>query len=313
MEQIRVRNDHDLIHLDRSLNTLTKGLDEKLREDICLAGSELGTNLVKCGGGGRIELERDGKFILRTFSSGKLKLEDFLDEVSSMGSLGIGLGMVGRLSDEFEYNLAPAELTWVKYLEQSKVKFKVAKRTCPFLQNGNGDAIVSVDKPGYAFFSLIDMAGHGKLAGETAKIVRKFVYQHHFLKLDDLLVALDGWLWKRRNEQELRVGVIALLRLWKAKKKAEFSAVGEINAKVFGEQKETLPTQGGFVGYKQLTGVKIHEFPRPKGMIALFSDGLSSRLSIEPAQMGMGLEELADELFEKYKKPDDRSLILISY
>jgi hypothetical protein len=29
--------------------------------------------------------------------------------------------------------------------------------------------------------------------------------------------------------------------------------------------------------------------------------------------MGMGLEELADELFEKYKKPDDRSLILISY
>jgi anti-sigma regulatory factor (Ser/Thr protein kinase) len=308
MEQIRVRNDRDLIHLDRSLHALTKGLDEKLREDICLAGSELGTNLVKYGSGGRIELERDGKFILRTFSSGKLKLEDFLDEVSSRSNLGIGLGIAGRLSDEF-----PAELTWVKYLERSKVKFKAAKRTCPLLQNGNGDAIVSIDKPSYAFFSLIDIAGHGKLAGETAKIVRKFVYQHHFLKLDDLLVALDGWLWKRRNEQDLRVGVIALLRLWKAKKKAEFSAVGDINAKVFGERKETLLPQGGFVGYRQLTGVKIHEFPRPKGMIALFSDGLSSRLSIEPAQMGMGLEELADELFEKYKKPDDRSLILISY
>lgn len=86
------------------------GLSEKASHELALIVSELGTNAIRYGGGGRISVTaiRSG-----TRTGLEIRAEDhgpgipdinlaFVDGFSTGGGLGLGLGVVARLADELD-------------------------------------------------------------------------------------------------------------------------------------------------------------------------------------------------------------------
>ena len=308
---ITIKNESDILRASLYLKKLINDLNKDIIDSAELALSELLTNTMRYANNAQIHIERDdNELLLKTTNSGSMKLPDFMDGITSGKSLGIGLGVIGRSSDEIIYRLSPVEITWIKYLKPVGSKFNMAYKTEPLVFGANGDKIIIQDMPSYLFVSVVDAAGHGSAASKLANKISKHISTHYFLKLDDLMISLCYHL-----KDSTRRAVVEFIKIWKNKDKFEFCGVGDVSCKIFGAYHETFKLNRGIIGGhydSRNLSFKVEEKNiSKKSVIAMFSDGISNRFNIEAKDIYKDPKIYIDTLFDKYKRDDDKSLVLI--
>ncbi|MDY6820314.1 MAG: SpoIIE family protein phosphatase [Deferribacterota bacterium] len=319
-----IRNNSDLIRVSIYLNKILINCPTNLKDLIEIASSELTTNILKHAEKGELKIYIDEKKImLKSYNMGRLSVFDLMDGKTNKNSLGIGLGVAGRSADEFYYKFNPVEITWIKYFKANVInRFDIATKVESLVFSGCGDRIIKIEMPSYIFIALLDVSGHGKYAGEQAVKISKFIDNHYYLKLNDIVECLIEY-----TKNMDRRFVIEFLKLWKIKNKLEFCGIGDVSCKIFYKNKqfsahplfnynnEKLITKNGVLGGVKQDWMKdfnIIEKDIPKGaFILMFSDGISSSITLENTHFNKSPHEIIDQLFNKYKKEDDSSLVII--
>jgi anti-sigma regulatory factor (Ser/Thr protein kinase) len=319
-----IRRSSDLIKVSIFIKEILANYPSNFKDSVDIATSELATNILKHAGRGELKILFDNeKFVMKTFNIGRLSILDFIDGTTNKNTLGIGLGVAGRSADEFYYKLNPVEITWIKYLNVKILnKFDIATKLEPIIFGGCGDRIVKIELPSFIFIALLDVAGHGREAGEVAKSASKFIDNHYYLELNDLMECLVEYM--KNIDRRL---VIEFLKLWKTKDQLEFCGIGDVSCKIFYNTKkinrhylfrddhETLLMKRGVLGGVKQDWMKDFNIIKreiPKGsFIIMFSDGISSSIIIDPDHFNKNSQDIIDQIFNKYKREDDRALAII--
>jgi anti-sigma regulatory factor (Ser/Thr protein kinase) len=319
-----IKNNSDIVKITIFLKEILGNYPSNIRESVDIASSELTTNILKHSTTGELKLSIDDeKLILKACNTGKLSVLDFMDGRTNKNTLGIGLGVAGRSADEFYYKLSPVEITWIKYLTiKNDNKFDIVTKVEPLVFGGCGDRIIKIELPSFVFIALFDVAGHGRIADEKAKVLTKFINNHYYLELNDIMECFVEY----AKDMDRRV-VIEFLKLWKTKDQMEFCGIGDVSCKIFYNTKninrhylfrddhETLVMKSGVLGgvkqywMKDFNVIK-REIPK-SAFIIMFSDGISSSIKIDSEHFNKNSQEIIDQIFNKYKREDDRALVVI--
>jgi anti-sigma regulatory factor (Ser/Thr protein kinase) len=311
---IKIANPINLHQAEIAAKKLAEGLSfgKKQCEEIRVIASELASNILKHAGEGTIQIKTNNEHIeIISKNQGSLTEEDFIDERSSKGTLGIGLGAVGRLADEVSYKNFDGwvEIEVIKFCNPSPKKVEIAALSYGVMgDKANGDDYVSVRKSNSLFLALIDVLGHGKNAHEVALEVKNFLKNQHYMRVNDLIDSLHA---------RLRSKIGAMVEIMKLDLKEgmfEFCGVGDVSCRIYKEfdkRSMALLTTDGIVG-ELLHKISVHRLELPeKYIIAMFSDGISQSFDIPIELRKLSPVSLVCKLMKKYgKSHDDRTLLI---
>lgn len=169
-----------------------------------------------------------------------------------------------------------------------------------------GDAYVTAEQDGRALWSIVDGAGHGRgaheVAEEAAEVIRTLAFHQ---PLDRILTDLHRRLKGRRG------AAVSLLRLDVPSGHLEFAGVGNVEMRSHGPTRIHPVPSPGILG-RALRRVKIFTYQVQVGdFIAMYSDGISSRFSLN-GYAALPPEEAARKILENHHKPiDDGTCIVI--
>jgi anti-sigma regulatory factor (Ser/Thr protein kinase) len=261
---------------------------------VALVVTEAGTNIVRHAGRGEI--------LLRAFSlnapaslevlaldkgPGMANVAEALrDGFSTGGSLGLGLGVIARLSTCFEISSAPGKGTaLLSRIGQVKPKLP----SDPGLEWGVvcvpkhneevcGDAWAVTAGPARNTILIVDGLGHGLLAFDTAKEALRTFWQHTKERPESILNVLHKAL---RATRGVVAGVAEIV--WE-KRELRWAGAGNIAGTL-------VPVEGkgsGLVSHTGTLGQNVtrfqeftHRWP-DEGLLILHSDGLSNHWSLDP-------------------------------
>jgi anti-sigma regulatory factor (Ser/Thr protein kinase) len=275
------------------------GLPAARVAEVGLAVTEIATNVHHHAGGGALLLR-----VVRTAATAALEvvaidagpgIRDIgaarRDGHSTAGTLGIGLGAIGRLADALDISSEPGRGTVLI------ARFAAERRSAPQLDDaGRGAAGITRALTGetvcgdaYAVrkvgdrtsLMVCDGSGHGPLAAAAAReAVRTFN--------DPAQPPPSPEVALRRIHQALlgtRGGAVAVAELDAAAGLVRFAGVGNIaGAVVSGGDKRSMVSIGGIAGYREPT-IRTFEYALPPGaVVVLHSDGVRARWSA--AQLG---------------------------
>ena len=301
-------------------------------EEISLVVSELASNITKYAQRGMvtithilndnrsglmIEAEDDGEgFNARTMMK---------DGVSTSETLGVGLGAVNRLMDEFEISPrkehAGTRIVCKRWLyndlhhgnsNHGKIcpfEFGVISRPKPG-ETVNGDTHIIKHIHGATLVGVIDGVGHGERAHHAANIARQYIERHTESPLLDIFRGVDRACIGTR-------GVVMALAVFDwTQGTFRFASVGNIDMKVFNHDREKLKfvTRRGVIGKFAPPPVVTENKWQAGDKIALYSDGISTRwdwrdfnndgLSTAPV--------IAKQIYNATQKDHDDATILIA-
>lgn len=267
------------------------GFDEKVKEELAIAVSELAGNLLKHARQGRLtlmplqEAARAGIQIESVDSGpGIADVERALtDGFSTAGSLGCGLGAVNRMMDEFEITTPRREGGGTRILCRRWVYANVpAARSCP-LDCGvatraypgkevNGDAFVIEPWNKSVLVGVIDGVGHGPLAHQAAQAARKYVEDHANQPLKAIFRGVG------RVCHATQGVVMALAAFDWAQARLTFASVGNVEARLFGAaERVNFIVRRGVLGLNAPDPVVTEHPWQAANLLVLHSDGLHSR------------------------------------
>lgn len=259
-----------------------------------LIATELGTNLVKHGGGGELYLHsvRDtgGADVLEIMTLDKgpgiaNTVQSLSDGYSTAGSAGTGLGAIRRLSDAFDLYSQPGHGTVVmsrlfsapspsvsrlKTLEIGAVtRPKKGEEVC-------GDHWSAATQRGQWQLLVADGLGHGPLASEAAMQAARLFRTTRSRTLPDLLAAIHDALRSTRG------AAVAIADIDLGKQVVKFAGVGNIaGAVVSAAGTKNMVSLNGTAGVEMR---KVTEFSYPwtdKALLVLHSDGLVSHWNMD--------------------------------
>jgi len=137
-----------------------------------------------------------------------------------------------------------------------------------------GDSLTVVDGPSL-FIALADGLGHGPAAAEAARPFCEFAAAHRAEPLDQILVKASEALAHTRGAAG------ALVRIDSQARSLEFSGIGNIELKSLLNSAIQPFCRPGILG-RGRPRVRVDAFPVAAGeLLALFSDGVSSRFSLD--------------------------------
>ena len=302
------------------------GFCETDREEIGLAVSELASNIIKHAGRGILKLipiadeKRRGLMIDVEDEGQGLTLSDsFEDGVSSVGTLGFGLGAVNRLMDEFT----------ISTLEDKKGMRIVCKRWQPYqstewihcpLNHGilsrpksgehiNGDAFIAKHVRNGLLMGVIDGVGHGVHASQAANTARQYIEKHSDSSLLEIFRGVDRACLATR-------GVVMALVLFEWQRNMfQFASVGNIEIKVFngGREKPKFIIRRGIVGKNAPLPVVTENQWQSGDMLALHSDGVSSQWNLDNFvhYAEYSAQVIAENIFKATQKQNDDATLVI--
>jgi len=283
------------------------GFDQTACEEISIAASELGTNLVKHANGGRLELtalDEVGRLGLRMESHdagpGIAEVERaFTDGFSTAGSLGYGLGAVHRLMHSCEATSEAGQgvcIVAVRWLHPEEVgvaafplDIGVAARAHPGFTI-SGDAFVAKRRNDMALAGVIDGLGHGPYAHRAAMAARQFVESHYDLPLEEIFRGVARVCRGTR-------GVVMALARFEARPadagpapltslspdrpswivRLSFAGIGNIEARaLLPSEPIRLDSRRGVLGGAAPTPLTTSRVWDHRGLLVLHSDGLSA-------------------------------------
>ena len=169
-------------------------------------------------------------------------------------------------------------------------------------ETANGDAVFVWTGSQRAVLAVIDALGHGPAAAECARRAMSALDaaapQASLLELMERVhVALRG------SRGAAMTALVLTPASWSA------CAVGNVSMRASGVAFD-VPMSPGVLGGRVRKMRVTEATPRPRARLALFSDGLSSRWSLEPAST-LRAREVCDQLFSAYAKTTDDATLLI--
>ncbi|MFI2645305.1 ATP-binding SpoIIE family protein phosphatase [Streptomyces sp. NPDC018610] len=205
------------------------------------------------------------------------------DGTSAVGSLGIGMGAIGRLADVFGVHSLPGRGTavYARFWADGRVPEPRTVETGGLTRPIGGEQVcgdswavrtVGGDGPEALLLMMCDGLGHGPLAARVADLARQaFRDSRHTSPaavLEDVHRGLRG----------TRGAAMAIALIDVPGQRVRLSGVGNIAALVTAGQTRTgLLSMPGIVG-AQLPRVRTFEAPFPPGCaLVMHSDGLSDR------------------------------------
>ena len=168
-----------------------------------------------------------------------------------------------------------------------------------------GDAIYVREDPGRMLFAVIDGLGHG--AGAHASSVKAVETLAASSATDAPVVLLDRCHEALRG---MRGAAAAILSI--SGQTGAFAGIGNIEVTSKSKNKLNLLSYPGIVGRKIRKSREFEFTVSPGDILALFSDGITKRLSLDCVDGPDTLQARADQLLELYGRDhDDASLLLI--
>ena len=262
------------------------GFDDVLRGQVALVATELGSNLVKHGGGGRMLMGRRGAGLDLLALDGGPGMSDvsacMADGYSTAGTPGNGLGAVRRLSTQF------GVASWPRH--GSVVHAHVGP---PGAAPGDSLAALMVAKPGelvsgdgwaaheagdHRVLMVVDGLGHGTEAAVVAREAVNLFTRQRGQPPADLVQTLHQGL------RHTRGGAVAVARVQWASQTIVFAGLGNIAAAVIGADGSVrrMVSHNGTAGHNAR---KIQAFEYPFGagaLLVMHSDGLGGHWSAAP-------------------------------
>jgi anti-sigma regulatory factor (Ser/Thr protein kinase) len=302
------------------------GFDESTREEISLVVSELASNIIKYGQRGMITLtpvcneQCEGLMIeAEDDGDGFNAHTSMKDGVSTSGTLGVGLGAVNRLMDEFDIlqrkDHTGTRIVCKRWLhdnsnhgEHCPFDFGIFSRPKPN-ETANGDTFIIKNIRGATLVGVIDGVGHGELASHAANAARQYVERHAESPLLDIFRGVDRACASTR-------GVVMALAVFDWKKGTfRYASVGNIEVKVsrYGQEKPKFIVRRGIVGKHAPAPVITENEWRSGDILALHSDGISThwqwhdfaQYADYPAQV------IAEHIYNAMQKDHDDATIVI--
>ncbi len=315
------------------------GFDNVKQGEIAILISELGTNVLKHGGGkgkiviSQIENEQKKKAIeiwCCDSGNGIPDLQNALvDGFSKKNSLGIGLGAITRLSDEIEinpisqsyfqdeyfsgqtnFNHCLRSVKWVpannKIILNNNIVTGAVSRCHPG-EHLNGDAflVVNVDS-NITVASVIDGLGHGKEANLASEKAKEQIILKSDLPLDSLMKYVHN------SIRGTRGATIGLAKINTSTNKLQFSGIGNIESFIITDEgKKTLLSFGGIMGHNMRTP-RVFDFDfLPGNTLCMYSDGITTRWRHEEIDWEASPQKISEHIIDNHSRPNDDATILI--
>jgi anti-sigma regulatory factor (Ser/Thr protein kinase) len=303
------------------------GFDEKAREEVAIAVSELAANLLKHARQGRLTLT-----LLQEAARAGIQIESMdvgpgiadveramADGFSTAGSLGCGLGAVNRMMDEFEIAAPCPEgggtrilcRRWVRAsapnLRSCPLDLGAATRACPG-KEVNGDAFVIEPWNESVLVGVIDGVGHGPLAHQAAQAARKYVEDH---AQQPLKVIFRGAGHACRATQGV---AMALAGIEWAEGKLTFASVGNVEARLFGTpERVNFVVRRGVIGLNAPDPVVTDHPWQATSLLVLHSDGMHSRWRWEDFShlQEAAATVLAQQMLERLARDNDDATVVV--
>lgn len=326
---LEISQSTDIAAARRAAKALARaeGFDETASEEVAIAVSELGSNLLKHAGQGRLMVTR-----LRQAGRTGIQIESvdhgpgiqdvgqaLTDGFSTAGSLGYGLGAVNRLMDELQVTSQPQgrKGTQIVCKRWTRVK-KPPGMICPLdigvatrphpMMTVNGDAFVVHHWNESALAGIIDGLGHGPPAYQAAQAARLYVETHFERPLDAIFSGVGH---ACRGTQGV---VMALARFDWALAKLTYASVGNVESRVFRcPEKLNFTVRRGVIGLNAPAPlVSVHRWA-PTQVMVLHSDGLVTRWQCEDFShlLPESATRVAQQLLHRLARDDDDATVLV--
>lgn len=258
--------------------------------------------------------------------------EALKDGFSNSNTLGIGLGSIKRLSDEFEinpekpdiikfnllnnirtYNTCFRSRKWLpvnKWTGKNKsLEFGAYSREKPG-EKLNGDAYlinhISADK---TLVAVIDGLGHGNDANLPAQLAREQMILNIDIPIDNIMQKVHSSLKGTRG------ATISMAIIDTSKSVINYTGIGNIESWIIsGNQKKSCISQRGIVGHN-IRSPRVQKLDFNKGdYLCMFSDGITTRWDIEDLDKNNHPQKNAELIMDKYSKiNDDASILIVRY
>ena len=268
-------------------------IEDVRRGDVALVTTELATNLVKHAKKGQILAQAMGPGDvagLRVMGIDKGPgitdiTRALTDGHSTVGSMGIGLGAVRRVSDRFEIYSVPG-LGTVVVAEFWQSKASRARHNPPLeiavvsepisgeQECGDGWSLrTTLDT---ALLMVVDGLGHGILAAEAAREAEKIFARAAEMSPTAILNDTHAGLRKTRGAAE------AVAKIELEQKRLSFAGVGNISASIVSPgSSRSMASHNGTLG---MSMERVQEFTSPwnhDSVLVMHTDGLASRWDLE--------------------------------
>lgn len=324
-----IGHEADVMGVRRAMKAFALGLGfvPQTAEELALVVVELGTNLLRHAGGGRLmisALNREGRVGVQVESvdegPGIPSVDEALaDGFSTRGGCGTGLGTVNRLMDSMEIDTRHKKgtrivcLRWVRVvvpaIEGCPLSIGVATRP---KDEVNGDEFVAKTWGGAMLVGVIDGCGHGPLARRAAVAARQYVETHYEL---DLVSIFEG---VERACRGTRGVVMALARFHWLEGRVEFASVGNISTRVLRGSKDSagpsLAVRRGIIGVQAPRALETR-FEWSRGhILVMHSDGVGTHWEAATIQelRTQGAEVMASTLLRSMgRSADDATVVVV--
>jgi anti-sigma regulatory factor (Ser/Thr protein kinase) len=259
--------------------------------EVEIAVTEIGTNLHKHA--------RDGAMLVRSIRAATESAVEIVaidsgpgmadptwsvrDGESTAGSLGIGLGAIGRLADAHRISsrIGRGTVLTARFHPRRGALTEIsddqpAGLTRPMTgEHVCGDAYAVRYAPDRLTMLLCDGSGHGPLAATAAQIAIRVFCGQSFATPDQAVRVLHEAMRGSRG------GAVAVVDLHLAAGKAVFAGLGNVSAAVVADgQKRSMVSLPGIAGHQSRT-IRAFEYPLPAGAnVIMHSDGLSERWTV---------------------------------
>lgn len=261
------------------------GFDRYAVMEVETAVSELASNVLHHGGGGRVWIRRQGSRLAVTcFDRGP----GFSGTAGRLPrGLGIGLRGAGRLMGHLEHGDRPGGGAWVhawRDLDQEPGTFPPRASPvalpdydiavcwrCADGETACGDAFAAVDGPTGLVLAVIDGLGHGTGAAAAAAAVRKALSASGHPTLPAALQTADA---VARGSRGAVAGV-----LWIQPHRAQWAGVGNVTMRALPDGR-CLSGDSGCLGVRRAEVRERTIAPVPQALL-LHSDGVPSQTSTD--------------------------------
>lgn len=319
-DSIRISHPSDIAEARRRCLVLTHpaGSPDDYASRVATVVTELGTNILKHAENGRIfvrSMDDTGVQLVAADQGPGIKdvTRALQDGYSTSGTMGSGLGSVGRLSDQFTIFSDPrgtvvvAEVRHKKTLAAPSFTAGAAYIPAPG-ESVSGDAWAIRDLGHTVRVFLIDGLGHGPIAARPAQDALATLSE-----LDDQS-PVDAMRSIHNALRPTRGAAAALADIELSTGRAEMAGIGNISATSFsdGSSKQMISFHG-ILGSQLPRSFRSYEAPLgPEGRLLLHSDGVRNDWPMEPAAT-LHPAVVAAILLRDYRRgPDDASVAMVS-
>lgn len=244
----------------------------------------------------------------------ELALED--GYTTSSRSMGVGLGSVRRLSDEFSIksSISGTIVCIKKYEEklpsvpEKSLRISVLTRPHP-LENVCGDGYYIERFKNGACIAVIDGLGHGIHAREASACAEE--YLRHNASAEPIKSLLEGLGEKLKKT---RGAVAGIMFINEDKGIMEFGGVGDISVHLYPKEEHiSFHSVPGILGMRRReVTIQRHPWVIGKSMAVIHSDGISAKLDLNVCLPEERPERIAHYIMNEYwRKNDDGTVVVV--